>query len=158
MDLFPFSLQSHMSGIFAFHATTMANTLATPIIVFTRTGSMAILLSHYRPSSTIFAFTNVWVQQETWTWMRCSFKISWFWYLVVTWIMSFYLVSDVNIVAWLCQNLSHIILQNGLGSRSQSSLPARALNRRTQELYLFGRFSKNAFTLSLSHTHGHYVT
>ncbi|KAI8546785.1 hypothetical protein RHMOL_Rhmol07G0146700 [Rhododendron molle] len=51
--------KSHMGGIFAFHATTMANTLATPIIVFTRTGSMAILLSHYRPSSTIFAFTNV---------------------------------------------------------------------------------------------------
>ncbi|KAF7137393.1 hypothetical protein RHSIM_Rhsim07G0124000 [Rhododendron simsii] len=51
--------KSHMSGIFAFHATTMANTLGTSIIVFTRTGSMAILLSHYRPSSTIFAFTNV---------------------------------------------------------------------------------------------------
>jgi len=51
--------KSHMGAMFAFHATTMANTLATPIIVFTRTGSMAILLSHYRPSSTIFAFTNV---------------------------------------------------------------------------------------------------
>ncbi|KAK1304432.1 hypothetical protein QJS10_CPB11g00171 [Acorus calamus] len=50
--------QSYMSSMFAFHATIMANTLATPIIVFTRTGSMAILLSHYRPSSTIFAFTN----------------------------------------------------------------------------------------------------
>ncbi|KAF5960108.1 hypothetical protein HYC85_001317 [Camellia sinensis] len=49
---------SHMGEMFAFHATTMANTLATPIIVFTRTGSMAVLLSHYRPSSTIFAFTN----------------------------------------------------------------------------------------------------
>ncbi|XP_031388953.1 pyruvate kinase isozyme G, chloroplastic isoform X2 [Punica granatum] len=49
---------SHMGEMFAFHATTMANTLNTPIIVFTRTGSMAILLSHYRPSSTIFAFTN----------------------------------------------------------------------------------------------------
>ncbi|PPR87941.1 hypothetical protein GOBAR_AA32749 [Gossypium barbadense] len=36
----------------------MANTLNTPIVVFTRTGSMAILLSHYRPSSSIFAFTN----------------------------------------------------------------------------------------------------
>ncbi|KAK0590662.1 hypothetical protein LWI29_030090 [Acer saccharum] len=48
----------HMGIMFAFHATTMANTLSTPIIVFTRTGSMAILLSHYRPSSTIFAFTN----------------------------------------------------------------------------------------------------
>ncbi|RVW50020.1 Pyruvate kinase isozyme G, chloroplastic [Vitis vinifera] len=51
-------LQSHMGTMFAFHATTMANTLNTPIIVFTRTGSMAITLSHYRPSSTIFAFTN----------------------------------------------------------------------------------------------------
>ncbi|KZV34541.1 pyruvate kinase isozyme G, chloroplastic-like [Dorcoceras hygrometricum] len=51
--------KSHMGDMFAFHATTMANTLATPIIVFTRTGSMAVTLSHYRPSSTIFAFTNV---------------------------------------------------------------------------------------------------
>ncbi|KAK9266907.1 hypothetical protein L1049_027166 [Liquidambar formosana] len=50
--------KNHMGEMFAFHATTMANTLNTPIIVFTRTGSMAILLSHYRPSSTIFAFTN----------------------------------------------------------------------------------------------------
>ncbi|KAG8637844.1 pyruvate kinase isozyme G, chloroplastic [Manihot esculenta] len=50
--------KGHMSQMFAFHATIMANTLNTPIIVFTRTGSMAILLSHYRPSSTIFAFTN----------------------------------------------------------------------------------------------------
>ncbi|XP_015896785.3 pyruvate kinase isozyme G, chloroplastic [Ziziphus jujuba] len=50
--------KSHMGDMFAFHATTMANTLNTPIIVFTRTGSMAILLSHYRPCSTIFAFTN----------------------------------------------------------------------------------------------------
>ncbi|KAG1354305.1 Pyruvate kinase [Cocos nucifera] len=50
--------QRHLSAMFAAHATTMANTLGTPIIVFTQTGSMAILLSHYRPSSTIFAFTN----------------------------------------------------------------------------------------------------
>ncbi|KAK6250989.1 hypothetical protein SCA6_004994 [Theobroma cacao] len=50
--------KSHMGEMFAFHSTTMANTLNTPIIVFTRTGSMAILLSHYRPSSSIFAFTN----------------------------------------------------------------------------------------------------
>ncbi|XP_022931060.1 pyruvate kinase isozyme G, chloroplastic-like isoform X1 [Cucurbita moschata] len=47
-----------MGDMFAFHATIMANTLNTPIIVFTRTGSMAILLSHYRPCSTIFAFTD----------------------------------------------------------------------------------------------------
>ncbi|CAI0418463.1 unnamed protein product [Linum tenue] len=50
--------KSHMGDMFAFHATIMANTLNTPIIVFTRTGSMAVQLSHYRPSSTIFAFTN----------------------------------------------------------------------------------------------------
>ncbi|TYG43612.1 hypothetical protein ES288_D11G031400v1 [Gossypium darwinii] len=50
--------KSHMGEMFAFHSTTMANTLNTPIVVFTRTGSMAILLSHYRPSSSIFAFTN----------------------------------------------------------------------------------------------------
>ncbi|KAJ4951353.1 hypothetical protein NE237_028185 [Protea cynaroides] len=53
------AIKSHMSTMFAFHATTMANTLGTPIIVFTRTGSMATLLSHYRPSATIFAFTSV---------------------------------------------------------------------------------------------------
>jgi pyruvate kinase len=47
-----------MSKMFALHATTMANALHTPIIVFTQTGSMAVLLSHFRPSSTIFAFTN----------------------------------------------------------------------------------------------------
>ncbi|KAF7828538.1 pyruvate kinase isozyme G, chloroplastic [Senna tora] len=50
--------KSDMGEMFAFHATTMSNTLNNPIIVFTRTGSMAILLSHYRPHSTIFAFTN----------------------------------------------------------------------------------------------------
>ncbi|THU69484.1 hypothetical protein C4D60_Mb08t14900 [Musa balbisiana] len=50
--------QSQVSAMFASHATAMANTVGTPIIVFTQTGSMAILLSHYRPSSTIFAFTN----------------------------------------------------------------------------------------------------
>ncbi|MFQ6665747.1 hypothetical protein Gotur_032365 [Gossypium turneri] len=50
--------KSHMGEMFAFHSTTMANTLNTPIVVFTRTGSMAILLSHYCPSSSIFAFTN----------------------------------------------------------------------------------------------------
>ncbi|XP_015963726.1 pyruvate kinase isozyme G, chloroplastic [Arachis duranensis] len=50
--------KSHMGEMFAFHSTTMSNTLNAPIIVFTRTGSMAILLSHYRPYSTIFAFTN----------------------------------------------------------------------------------------------------
>ncbi|XP_062205715.1 pyruvate kinase isozyme G, chloroplastic-like [Phragmites australis] len=49
---------SQLSNMFGSHATMMANTLGTPIIVFTQTGSMAVLLSHYRPASTIFAFTN----------------------------------------------------------------------------------------------------
>ncbi|XP_039062508.1 pyruvate kinase isozyme G, chloroplastic-like [Hibiscus syriacus] len=50
--------KSHMGEMFAFQSTTVANTLDTPVLVFTRTGSMAILLSHYRPSSPIFAFTD----------------------------------------------------------------------------------------------------
>ncbi|KAH0457042.1 hypothetical protein IEQ34_014949 [Dendrobium chrysotoxum] len=49
---------SHLSAMFASHATTMANNIGSSIIVFTRTGSMAVLLSHCRPSSTIFAFTD----------------------------------------------------------------------------------------------------
>uniref|UniRef100_A0A7N0ZYE3 Pyruvate kinase n=1 Tax=Kalanchoe fedtschenkoi TaxID=63787 RepID=A0A7N0ZYE3_KALFE len=49
---------SHMATIIASHAAAISNSLNAPIIVFTRTASMAILLSHYRPSSTIFAFTN----------------------------------------------------------------------------------------------------
>lgn len=52
------ALKNHMSEMFAFHATMMSNTLGTSLVVFTRTGFMAILLSHYRPSGTIFAFTN----------------------------------------------------------------------------------------------------
>lgn len=51
-------LQNHMSEMFAYHATIMSNTLGTSIVVFTRTGFMAVLLSHYRPSGTVFAFTN----------------------------------------------------------------------------------------------------
>lgn len=50
--------KNHMSEMFAYHATMMSNTLRTSIVVFTRTGFMAILLSHYRPSGTIFAFTD----------------------------------------------------------------------------------------------------
>ncbi|KAL9240504.1 hypothetical protein vseg_014714 [Gypsophila vaccaria] len=50
--------KNHMSEMFAFHAAMMSNTLGTSIVVFTRTGFMAILLSHYRPSGTIYAFTN----------------------------------------------------------------------------------------------------
>ncbi|XP_068666255.1 plastidial pyruvate kinase 2-like [Aristolochia californica] len=52
------AFKNHMSEMFAFHATMMSNTLGTSIVVFTRTGFMSILLSHYRPSGTIFAFTD----------------------------------------------------------------------------------------------------
>ncbi|XP_077251258.1 plastidial pyruvate kinase 2-like [Tasmannia lanceolata] len=52
------AFKNHTSEMFAFHATMMSNTLGTSIVVFTRTGYMAILLSHYRPSGTIFAFTD----------------------------------------------------------------------------------------------------
>ncbi|KAG5100260.1 hypothetical protein JHK82_045312 [Glycine max] len=51
-------LKNHMSEMFAYHATMMSNTLGTSTVVFTRTGFMAVLLSHYRPSGTIFAFTD----------------------------------------------------------------------------------------------------
>eukprot|EP00249_Psilotum_nudum_P021283 c28049_g1_i3 orf=342-2216(+) len=52
------AFKNHMSEMFAFHATMMSNTLATSILVFTRSGFMAMLLSHYRPMGTVFAFTN----------------------------------------------------------------------------------------------------
>eukprot|EP00270_Netrium_digitus_P016495 TRINITY_DN592_c0_g1_i1.p1 TRINITY_DN592_c0_g1~~TRINITY_DN592_c0_g1_i1.p1 ORF type:complete len:634 (+),score=149.18 TRINITY_DN592_c0_g1_i1:27-1904(+) len=50
--------KKHMSEMFAFHATMMSNTLGASILVFTRSGFMASLLSHYRPAGTTFAFTN----------------------------------------------------------------------------------------------------
>lgn len=43
---------------FAYHTTTMANTMRVPILVFTKTGNMPQLLSHYRPDGQIFAFTE----------------------------------------------------------------------------------------------------
>nr|XP_029121103.1 plastidial pyruvate kinase 2 isoform X1 [Elaeis guineensis] len=52
------AFKNHMSEMFAYHATMMSNTLGTSIVVFTRTGFMGILLSHFRPSGTIFAFTD----------------------------------------------------------------------------------------------------
>ncbi|XP_042436847.1 plastidial pyruvate kinase 2-like [Zingiber officinale] len=52
------AFKSHMSEMFAYHATMMSNTIGTSIVVFTRSGFMAILLSHYRPFGTIFAFTD----------------------------------------------------------------------------------------------------
>ena len=69
---FDVSEQTHMSEMFAFHATLMSNTLGTSILVFTRTGFMALLLSHYRPVGTIFAFTNEYVSFSLR--MMCSFS------------------------------------------------------------------------------------
>lgn len=72
-----------MSEMFAYHATTMSNTLGTSIVVFTRTGFMGILLSHFRPSGTIFAFTNEWVSCSleshiTMQWGCCLHARLWF--------------------------------------------------------------------------------
>ncbi|KAJ0466263.1 putative pyruvate kinase [Helianthus annuus] len=52
------AFKNHVSEMFAYHATSMSNTLGTSIVVFTRTSNMAVLLSHYRPNGTIFAFTD----------------------------------------------------------------------------------------------------
>jgi pyruvate kinase len=57
------SLQGTMSNpglseMFAYHATTMANTIGTSLVVFTRKGNMPALLSHYRPNNPIYVFTE----------------------------------------------------------------------------------------------------
>jgi len=52
------STQAGISEMFAYHASIMANTLKTSLVVFTRKGNMPALLSHYRPDHTIFAFTD----------------------------------------------------------------------------------------------------
>ena len=50
--------KDRINEAFAYHTTTMANTLGVPIIVFSTTGNMPALLSHYRPNGQIFAFTD----------------------------------------------------------------------------------------------------
>eukprot|EP00242_Pyramimonas_sp_CCMP2087_P002548 CAMPEP_0198232052 /NCGR_PEP_ID=MMETSP1445-20131203/115522_1 /TAXON_ID=36898 /ORGANISM="Pyramimonas sp., Strain CCMP2087" /LENGTH=579 /DNA_ID=CAMNT_0043912699 /DNA_START=826 /DNA_END=2565 /DNA_ORIENTATION=- len=47
-----------LAQLIAYNATNLANAVQVPIIVFTRTGSMAALLAHFRPRCVIFAFTN----------------------------------------------------------------------------------------------------
>lgn len=76
-------IQNHMSEMFAFHATMMSNTLGTSIVVFTRSGFMAILLSHYRPSGTIFAFTDEYVDYLKL--FICS-SVDFYQYLLVKWL------------------------------------------------------------------------
>ncbi|KAK2080267.1 hypothetical protein QBZ16_000120 [Prototheca wickerhamii] len=54
-----------LSEMFAYHAVTMANTLRTSLVVFSRKGNMPALLSHYRPNYPIYCFTeNVHVQRR----------------------------------------------------------------------------------------------
>ena len=50
--------KKRLNETFAYHTTTMANTLELPVLVFTQTGNMPSLLSHYRPNGQIFAFTD----------------------------------------------------------------------------------------------------
>jgi len=50
--------QPGLSEMFAYHATTMANTISTSLVVFSRKGHMPALLSHYRPDFPIYAFTE----------------------------------------------------------------------------------------------------
>jgi len=47
-----------LSEVFAYHATTMANTMRVPLLVFSHTGRMPALLSHYRPDGQIFTFSD----------------------------------------------------------------------------------------------------
>ncbi|KAK3279237.1 hypothetical protein CYMTET_12865 [Cymbomonas tetramitiformis] len=47
-----------ISETFAYNATCMANYQDVPLLVFSRSGFMPALLSHYRPKSLIYAFTN----------------------------------------------------------------------------------------------------
>lgn len=49
---------SLLSEMFAYHATTMANTMQTSLLVFSRKGNMPALLSHYRPDNPIYCFTE----------------------------------------------------------------------------------------------------
>ncbi|EFN57958.1 hypothetical protein CHLNCDRAFT_30037 [Chlorella variabilis] len=47
-----------LAEMFAYHAVTMANTLKTSLVVFSRKGNMPALLSHYRPDYPIYCFTE----------------------------------------------------------------------------------------------------
>merc|ERR1711924_467383 len=47
-----------MPEVLAYHATTMSNTLASPIVCRTRGGNMPRLISHYRPNNLVYALTK----------------------------------------------------------------------------------------------------
>jgi len=53
--------QLTMSGItemYAYHCTSMGNTLRAPIVAFSKRGRLPALLSHYRPNSLCYVFTD----------------------------------------------------------------------------------------------------
>jgi pyruvate kinase len=47
-----------LSDVIAFHAAQMSDTLACPLIVFSRRGNLPKILSRVRPNSSIFCFTD----------------------------------------------------------------------------------------------------
>lgn len=47
-----------ISSLLAYNAVCMTNSIGATVVVFTRTGYMATVLSHYRPDGQIFAFTD----------------------------------------------------------------------------------------------------
>ncbi|KAI8477423.1 MAG: pyruvate kinase [Monoraphidium minutum] len=49
---------SALTEMFAYHASTMANTVHAPLLVFSRQGGMPALLSHFRPDYPIFAMCD----------------------------------------------------------------------------------------------------
>ena len=47
-----------ISSLLAYNSICMANSIGAVLVVFTRTGTMATVLSHYRPDNAIYAFTD----------------------------------------------------------------------------------------------------
>ena len=47
-----------LSDVIAYHAAQMSDTLACPLIVFSRRGNLPKLLSRVRPNASIFCFTD----------------------------------------------------------------------------------------------------
>jgi len=52
------SSNDRLSEVIAYHAAEMSDTLQCPLVVFSRHGTMPIMLSNVRPDSVIFCFTD----------------------------------------------------------------------------------------------------
>jgi len=50
--------EANLSELMAFHSVTIGDTAGFPLLVFSRTGAMPALLSHYRPRRPVFCFTD----------------------------------------------------------------------------------------------------